>query len=213
MKDPAFLFYSSDFLTGTALLTYEETGKYIKLLCNMHQHGALKKEQMELLVGDLSDNLMDKFSLNEQGCYIQDRLFIEIEKRKNFTKSRRENGKKGGRKPNDKAIDKPIGYAHANLTRNENENINDIVNIWTSDFNFLKSDSVWFEQQIEMKYKIPTKDLDHMLSQYWLSLQKSNFSGNLKQIRAGLIKWINTWLEKNKTEKPQEQKRTVKVLS
>jgi hypothetical protein len=213
MKDPAFLFYSSDFLTGTALLTYEETGKYIKLLCHMHQHGALKKEQMELLVGNLSDNLMLKFSLNKDGSYIHERLFCEIEKRKKFTQSRSENGKKGGRKPLALPNDKPLVLASENLHKDENENINDIVNIWTYDFNFLKLDSVWFEQQIEMKYRIPTKDLDHMLSQYWLSLQKSNFSGNLKQIRAGLIKWINTWLEKNKTEKPQEQKRTVKVLS
>lgn len=131
----------------------------------------------------------------------------------------------------DKALDKALDKAFINhLTKQDestcesicsidkqltinNKPLTDSVNIWTSDFNFLKSDSVWFEQQVEMKYRIPTKDLDHMLSQYWLSLQKANFSGNLNQIRAGLIKWINTWMEKNKTEKPQEQKRNVKVLS
>lgn len=40
-KDPAFLFYSSDFLTGTALMCNEEVGIYIKLLCYQHQHGGL----------------------------------------------------------------------------------------------------------------------------------------------------------------------------
>jgi hypothetical protein len=30
MKDPAFLFYSSDFLIGTALLSDAEVGQYIK---------------------------------------------------------------------------------------------------------------------------------------------------------------------------------------
>ena len=37
MKDPAFLFYSSDFLSGTMLMTDEEIGQYIKLLCLQHQ--------------------------------------------------------------------------------------------------------------------------------------------------------------------------------
>lgn len=98
------------------------------------------------------------------------------------------------------------------LTINK-EQITEPFNIWVNDFNFLKSDSVWFEQQIQMKYKIQPKDLDHRLQQYWLSLQKSNFTGNLNQIRAGLIKWLNTWNEKEATSKPQEQKRTVKILS
>ena len=31
-KDPAFLFYSSDFLTGTLLMSMEQKGKFITLL-------------------------------------------------------------------------------------------------------------------------------------------------------------------------------------
>lgn len=128
MKDPAFLFYSSDFLTGTALLTHEEVGKYIRLLCYMHQHGELTKEQMEVLVGNLSVNLMVKFSLTETQTYTQPRLFEEIEKRKRFTESRRNNGKKGGRKPIGKANAKPLGKAKNNLPENENENRNNNIN-------------------------------------------------------------------------------------
>ena len=40
-KDPAFLFYTSDFLTGTMFMTDEEVGVYIRLLCVQHQHGGL----------------------------------------------------------------------------------------------------------------------------------------------------------------------------
>ena len=40
-KDPAFLFYSSDFLTGTMFFTDEQVGKYIRLLCAQHQKGQI----------------------------------------------------------------------------------------------------------------------------------------------------------------------------
>ena len=46
MKDPAFLFYSSDFLSGTMLMSDEEIGQYIKLLCLQHQKGHLKEKDM-----------------------------------------------------------------------------------------------------------------------------------------------------------------------
>jgi len=42
-KDPAFLFYSSDFLSGTFTLSNEHKGMYITLLCLQHQKGRLKK--------------------------------------------------------------------------------------------------------------------------------------------------------------------------
>jgi len=124
-KDPAFLFYSSDFLIGTSLLTNEEVGKYIKILCWLHQHGPIKKENIETLVGKLPDNLMVKFSLTEDGFLFNERLSEEIEKRKNFIQSRIDNGKKGGRKP----LGKPLGKAKKKLPENENEdeNINTIT--------------------------------------------------------------------------------------
>jgi len=122
-KDPAFLFYSQDFLIGTSLLTNEETGKYIKILCWMHQHGPMKKEIIENLVGNLSVNLSVKFSLTEDGSLINNRLFDEIEKRKNFVQSRVNNGKLGGRKPIGKPTGKPLGKAKKNLPENENENV------------------------------------------------------------------------------------------
>jgi uncharacterized protein YdaU (DUF1376 family) len=40
-KDPAFLLYTSDFLTGTMFMTAEQVGIYVRLLCSQHQHGGL----------------------------------------------------------------------------------------------------------------------------------------------------------------------------
>jgi len=45
-KDPAFLFYSSDFTIGTQFMTDEQVGKYIRLLCAQHQTGHLDEEHM-----------------------------------------------------------------------------------------------------------------------------------------------------------------------
>ena len=50
-KDPAFLFYSKDFLTGVADLTMEERGQYITLLCLQHQKGRLSEKTCRLSLG------------------------------------------------------------------------------------------------------------------------------------------------------------------
>jgi hypothetical protein len=127
-KDPAFLFYSSDFLTGTLTLNFEDRGRYITILCLMHQQGRLQEDTIRFVVGFISDSLRSKFSIDESGNWYNPRLEDEVEKRKHFTESRRNNGKKGGRKPNAIPNDIPIGLPTTNLTENENENENENIN-------------------------------------------------------------------------------------
>jgi hypothetical protein len=123
-KDPAFLFYASDFLTGVTDLTFEERGQYITLLCLQHQKGSLNEKTIRLSVGNVSVDVLSKFSQDENGNYYNERLNIEIEKRAAFVDSRRENGLKGGRpkKPNGYPSAKPNGKAKKNLPINVNEN-------------------------------------------------------------------------------------------
>jgi hypothetical protein len=97
MKDPAFLFYSSDFLSGVSDLTMEERGQYITLLCIQHQKGVLTEKTIRLLVGSCSVDVLNKFTKDSDGNYYNERLKIESEKRNKFTESRRNNGLKGGR--------------------------------------------------------------------------------------------------------------------
>lgn len=47
-KDPAFLFYSKDWLTGTSDMMPDEKGVYIDLLANQHQHGSLPTDTQRL---------------------------------------------------------------------------------------------------------------------------------------------------------------------
>lgn len=108
-KDPAYLFYSSDFLTGTAFMSFEDRGKYITILCHMHQHGRLHMQSICYLVANLSEQLLSKFKQDENGLWYNERLEIEIEKRAAFVHSRRENAKK----PRTKKGEKKEAYAKA----------------------------------------------------------------------------------------------------
>lgn len=130
MNDPAVLLYTSDFLTGTMDMTFEEKGQYITLLCYQHQKGHIKEETIRLLVGLCSDTVMKHFILDENNLYYNNRMDIEKEKRNNFTNSRRENGKLGGRpiSKNNKPNAKPSGYPKNNLMENDNEDINNNIN-------------------------------------------------------------------------------------
>ena len=94
MKDPAFLFYSSDFLSGTMLMSDEEIGQYIKLLCLQHQKGHLKEKDMLNICKTYNEEIFSKFKKDEEGNYYNERLENEINKRKAYSESRRNNRKK-----------------------------------------------------------------------------------------------------------------------
>lgn len=131
-KDPAFLFYSSDFLTGVIDMTMEERGQYITLMCLQHQKGHLPEKTITFCVGSVSESVLSKFSKDDKGNFFNKRLEIEIQKRESYTESRRKNGTKGGR-PSKKAKDSnncatlgkdSAGVAVPNHKGNENVDVN-----------------------------------------------------------------------------------------
>lgn len=124
-KDPAVLFYTQDFLTGCTDLTFEERGQYITLLCLQHQKGHLSEKTIRLTLGSVSVDVMSKFLMDEEGCYYNERMEEEINKRLHFLDTRYINGKKGGRPP--KPNKKPNSEPTENLSDNDNENGNDII--------------------------------------------------------------------------------------
>lgn len=79
-KDPAFLFYPSDFLTGSMFMTHEQVGIYVRLLCSQHQHGGvIDKISFNSLVGS-NEIIRSKFTEIDLGFY-NERLASEMEKR------------------------------------------------------------------------------------------------------------------------------------
>lgn len=127
-KDPAFLFYSSDFLTGTLLMPHEDRGKYITILAYMHQNGRLSEETIRLLVGNVSDMLRLKFLVDNKGNWYNSRLEEEVDKRSNFVESRQKNGSKGGRpKKKDISLEEKNKKPSNNLPEDENKDVNEII--------------------------------------------------------------------------------------
>jgi hypothetical protein len=94
MKDPAFLFYSDNFLSGTMFFNDEQTGKYIRLLCAQHQTGHLEEKHMIFICKGYDEDIFKKFIKDESGKYFNERLESEIIKRRNYSESR-SNNKKG----------------------------------------------------------------------------------------------------------------------
>lgn len=117
MKDPAFLFYSNDFLSGTMLMSNEEVGIYIKLLCLQHQQGHLKEEDM-LSIG-ATKKIFSKFIKDEEGNYYNERLEYEANKRKAYSESRKNNRKKKETYEKDM-----LNICNSYEEHMENENIN-----------------------------------------------------------------------------------------
>lgn len=129
-KDPAFLFYSSDFLTGTMFMTNEQVGKYIRLLCAQHQKGHLTEKDMLFICGSHDEHIFSKFIKDEAGLYYNERCEDEINKRKKYSESRSNNRKSATKerlvKPNsNQTHDKSYDTTYDNHM--EIENVNEII--------------------------------------------------------------------------------------
>lgn len=147
-KDPAFLFYSSDFLTGTMFMSDSQLGKYIKILCTQHQKGHLSEKDMLKICKRYDKDIFEKFVKDNNGKYYNIRLESEIAKRKEYSKSRSDNRK-------NKLTYENICFSYVKHMENENENINinninileyinnnklnNIINLLIEYFNYRKS--------------------------------------------------------------------------
>lgn len=150
-KDPAFLFYSNDFISGTYTMSDEQVGKYIRLLCIQHQKGFLVEKDMMKICKSYDEDIFNKFVLTD-GHYVNERLDNEAKKRKMYSESRSENRK--GKVKNAKTYDTTY------VSHMENINI-DISNITYEGKNFFspEKDSYTKEELFEIFWKrYPEKD-------------------------------------------------------
>ncbi len=131
MKDPAFLFYASDFLGGVSDLTMEERGQYITMLCLQQQKGAVSEKTTRLVFGNnLSPDVLAKFERDENGDLYNVRLRLEMDKRMQFIEKQSSNGKKGGAPTGNSNAKKTTQKQPKNnpkTTNKENENINENI--------------------------------------------------------------------------------------
>lgn len=119
-KDPAFLFYSSDFLTGTIFMTDAQVGKYVRLLCALHQHGGIiDKATFDQIVGD--DKLIRaKFQESDEG-FFNERLLKEMGTRAKKSSNLSANAKQRWEQLKSKS--NAIALHRHMPTENENESV------------------------------------------------------------------------------------------
>ncbi len=128
-KDPAILFYTSDFLTGTITMNNEQVGKYIRLLCLQHQKGFLTEKDMLNICQSYDEDIFQKFEKNGEGKYINIRLNEEILKRKAYSESRSINRKGNKHKHSRKKKHMSnISESYVEHMENENEDENRSIN-------------------------------------------------------------------------------------
>jgi len=93
-KDPAFLFYPGDWISGTMYLTFEQKGAYFELLMLQFNIGRFDEDNVRHILNSHFDKLWPviKSKFKFDGVkYYNERLEFEKEKRKSFCISRREN--------------------------------------------------------------------------------------------------------------------------
>jgi len=153
-KDPAFLFYTGDFSTGTQFFTDEQVGKYLRLLMAQHQHGHLHEKQVIIICKTHDNEVLSKFIKDENGLFYNERLEIEILKRKAFSASRSKN--KLGKLKQEEEIEEITSKSYDNHMEDENKDINIIkankVNIPFEDFWNLYQKKVGNKEKLEIKW-------------------------------------------------------------
>lgn len=201
-KDPAVLFYTSDFLSGTFTMTDEQVGKYIRLLCLQHQKGKLTEKDMLSICKVYDNEIWEKFD-QVDGFFINDRMYNEAIRRSKFTESRRNNAKSVKTDSISEAYAKHMPKHMETETINVNKNIfinniepfvtllggsyQEFIDYWTEPS---KSGKLRYEAQkfFDIKRRVNT----------WL--QNKNKYGNSKNTDAtatsrkrmeDLAKWVN----------------------
>ena len=129
-KDPAFLFYSADFIGKMAKFTMEERGQIITLLALQHQNGHLTQKIIDNMVPNLSEDVRNEFKVDNEGNLYSSKLDYVIAKRSKRVISSQKNGLKGGRPKGNKTQIKPMGCPNSELKLNphENESESEIIN-------------------------------------------------------------------------------------
>lgn len=164
-KDPAFLFYSDNFQSGTQFFTDDQVGKYIRLLCAQHLHGHLSEKHMIHICKTHDVEILAKFKKDDDGLYYNERLEFEILRRRHYSESRSSNRKSTNKKQKkhkniSKSYVNHMGNGDGNEIANANEVENEVVFPFESE-NFLNHWNIWKrykKDQHKFIYKTPISE-------------------------------------------------------
>jgi uncharacterized protein YdaU (DUF1376 family) len=181
-KDPAFLFYPGDWLGGTMGMTFEEKGAYLELLLFQFNNGkfelAQAKQVLSICSASVFEKVVQKFDTDGK-MYWKQKLHDEIERRKKFTQSRRNNAKSN-------KSQKKTKEAYAQHMETETETIISLNK------ESIKS-SIFSDQKFidDLKRLHKGKDLKDAFEQCWIYYSlKPNPPEELWEWRQKLSSWL-----------------------
>ena len=106
-KLPYIQLFPADFLEDAMMMSNEEVGIYIKMICQSHIQKEIPKKRLPFLAqvdwNDLSSFIQDKF-IDTGESVVNKRVHKSIIKHENFIEKQRINGDKGGRPKTQKKL-------------------------------------------------------------------------------------------------------------
>lgn len=207
-KDPAFLFYSSDFLTGVSDLTFEERGQYITLLCLQHQKGRLTKKAIDIAVPNAAADVLGKFNIDADGLYYNERLEVESKKRAEHAEKQRQRAINGWKKRKEKESRSKATVNAAALPL-ENEDVNeDDNNRFNFKSNLIKqgADKKLVSDWLKVRSNKKAANTETALNGFLSQVKKSGLSLNEALTECVERSWAGFKSEWIKKESPQPTK-------
>lgn len=199
-KDPAFLFYPGDWLGGTLGMTLEEKGAYMEILMLQFNRGHMDGHMVGQVVGQIWDKIKHKFEQDQEGKWFNARLELEVNRRKEFTNSRKNNLK--GKNQYSKKEGQVGGHMTTHM-ENENKDINNTIkgvdiffkdlpnsvlfeNI-TRDLNFTKEKLNSFVPKFRLACKTEYPNFPEFANHFknWVRKESANEKPTIK--RTGLV--------------------------
>jgi hypothetical protein len=160
----------------------EQVGKFIRLICAQHQKGRLNEKDMLKICGTHDEDIFSKFTQDSDGLYYNERLEQEVNKRKAYSESRRNNRKKKEDMNN-------ISLSYVKHMENENENINVNSNVKSKRFVKPTIDEIALYMEERNMNNVSQKFYDFYESKGWM-IGKNK----MKDWKAS----VRTWEDKNK---------------
>lgn len=208
-KDPAFLFYPSDWSSGTMLMTREQKGAYIDILMCQFHHGHMTSHDVAQVLGQndydrmWDGKLKSKFSIDNEGMFFNERLEIEQLKRKNWCESRN-NNKEGKNQYNGHMTSHTTGHMeNRNINRNKDDN-KTIENqkitfetIWSKYPRPLGKKQAFKHYCASVKTKEEYSAITNALNKYLEWITNNNIEE--KFIKHGAT-WFNNWKDYDRSE-------------
>lgn len=146
-KPPAFQFYADNFLGGTADMSAEEVGVYIRMLCQQWTKGSLPDDDFRLVIltGGKKKSIQvvrQKFVKCVDGLLRNERMEQVREEQEAFRAKQAQNGALGGRpKKNPSLLSGiPLAYVSPNPNHNPTPNPEKALQSSPSDFILLSTE-------------------------------------------------------------------------